>query len=608
MAVNDFQWYVDRLDLASWQSEQPGSRSGFFGCPVHGGSDSLHVTEKNGKALITCFGCGADIFAVTEQLENAPESDEGDAPPVTITRTRGRRVRPSSHRWEASRTEQNGDEGSTPSASTISPLDWMAGRCALTRDELDALDLPLLEEGHYLIFDFPGVDAQKLRGVGEGKKGKDFRWRGGANPPLWPMPDDPGDDIVVCEGEADAICLRASGIEAYSITKGSQGEVPASVWEALRAYGVRTIRLVFDADDAGRKGRATAAEGARSAGLHVLESRVVGILPLAGEKDARDVARRQGYPLALEDDADEDLPVLLSDIDPQLPEPLLLGKLHAQEHTILFGDGGTGKGVIAAWLVAQLTRGKDPKRVLVVDYEMHANLEWRPRVEGFGGDMTRVAILQPTRPIWDISGWLRTQASEYDYVVVDSITYACVGEEVEKSVTATKYTMAVNQIDKPTLSIAHVTKQNADPNHPFGSIFWSNGARVTLAVSRKVAEDAESPRMLRNAKTNQRAPFKTVALGWDWLGNDGPPGCDCNNPPLEQRGMPRHLHEVGAYRSKAECVRALARTLGRMPTEAECDAEMPDEAGNFGGATIPNAFRGHEQDRPVSVTRVARIG
>lgn len=575
MSLHEFAWFVDRLDLARWESNEPGRRSGFFGCPVHGGSDSLHLTEKNGKALAHCFACGADAVQVAEALDGAgdtepdPEPDDeptDDAQTVTI-RKRGRRAR-------AKAPSAAADVGSTPTASTTSPLDWMAARCGLERTVLDALGLPLSEHDGQLVFEFP--TGSKLRGVGEGKAGKSYRWAPGLNPPLWPVPDpvpDGGDDeIVICEGEADAICLRASGYNnAFSITKGSSADVPAAVWDALSHLGYQVVRLVFDADDAGRKGRAAAAEAARDRGLTVLESRIVGIDPLLGEKDARDVVARLGYPLEIEDDADEDLPVLLEDVEAVEPEPLIFDKVHPQEHTILFGDGGTGKGVIAAWFVARMTRMG--MRVLVVDYEYHMNYEWRPRVEGFGGDMKLVAVVQPQRPIWEIAAWLKGQAEPYDYVVVDSVTYACVGEEVEKSVTATKYSMAINMLAKPVLSIAHVTKQDADPNHPFGSIFWSNGARVTIAVSREKPTDPASDRILRNPKTNQRGPFHPVALGWDWLYNDGPPGCTCPLPPSDQKGMPHHLHEKQFLASQNQLIRdawtRLTATLGRVPTSTE---------------------------------------
>lgn len=309
---------------------------------------------------------------------------------------------------------------------------------------------------------------------------------------------------------------------------------------------------------------------------------------------------------------------MLSDVDPREPEPLLMDKLHAQEHTILYGDGGTGKGVIAAWWVAMLTRAGHT--VLVIDYEYHMNYEWRPRVEGFGGDMEMVAVLQPNRPIWDIAGWLRTQASAYDYVVIDSVTYACVGEEVEKSVTATKYSMAINQLMKPVLSIAHVTKQDASPNHPFGSIFWSNGARVTINVSRLRPEDPESPRVLRNMKTNQRGPFRPVQIDWTWLDNDGPPGCEartCRNVPADQVGMPHHLHESPFLASQNAMIRdafdRLRFTLQRDPTATEVtdllNGENPETEFKERSVSVQISkmdLRGHQG--PTIVARASQAG
>lgn len=558
VTMQNFDWYLERLDLASWENEVPGSRSGFFACPVHGGSDSLHVTEKNGKALLKCFACEAtalDITATLEEINGATEE------PIPLSSVKARPV--------ASRTtdpKRQTSRGSSTSVSTtgtpnVKPLTWMAERCAMTRAELDAMRLPLDETDDEVVFEFP--NAQKFRSVGEGKKGKSFRWRGSDIPPLWPAPETPGSDIVICEGEGDAICLRASGLEAYSVTKGAQSSVPSVVWDALRALGVETVHLVYDLDDAGRRGRDASALAARLAGLKVREARVRGIDPLAGETDARSVALRIGYPLELEDDADEDAAVPLASVSTVPPLPAILGRLHPSAHTILFGDGGTGKGVIAAWWIAAMTRDLG-MRVLILDYEQHAQFEWRPRVEIFGGDLDAVFIVQPVRPIWDIAAWVAGQAEQHnaDYMVVDSVAYACVGEEVEKSVTATRYSMAIATIGRPTLSLAHVPKATEDPNHPFGSTFWSNGARVTISVSRQTQDDPFSPRIVRNAKTNQHAPFKTRAIGWDWLGNDKP------GVTVKGKGY-NTLVEKEAYTSAAEAIRASRLIRGRDVTADE---------------------------------------
>ena len=203
----------------------------------------------------------------------------------------------------------------------------------------------------------------------------------------------------------------------------------------------------------------------------------------------------------------------LSDVPTSEPAPLRLGYLDPADHTILFGDGGTGKGVVTAWWVALLSL--QGELVLILDYERHARFEWRPRVEAFGGDLNRVFIVEPTEAIWDVVDELAREVERVSatWLVVDSVGYACIGAEVEKSATAIRYSAAVAQIGLPTASLAHTTKSDADPRHPFGSVFWSNGARMTIGMTGVGRER----RVLTNKKTNQRAPFAPVAIDWDWI-------------------------------------------------------------------------------------------
>lgn len=586
--LKDFDWFLDRLEVARWVSEEPGKRDALTNCPSHGGSDSLHVTEKNGKALVRCFAQQCRYEDIVEALEVGGSVDEPEEKSATQTPARKRR-RVSVGKAQPARPRAGKD-----------PRQWLLERCNLVEVEelLDAARLPLSFTQSEVVFEFP--EARKLRGVGEGKAGKSYRWEGANAPYLWPMPEDPQEEIVVCEGEMDAIVLRLSGHDAYSVTKGSGAEVPQVIWDALRARGVERVVLAYDLDDAGRKGRAKAAEGVRASGMMALPSRPKMIDVLAGEKDARDVAVRLGLPVDLEDDSDEDDSVILEDVTAAPHEPLLLDRLHPQEHTILFGDGGTGKGVIAAWWVARLTRMG--KRVMVVDYEQHAQHEWRPRIERFGGDVSLVRITQPFRPIWDVAGHLRNQVQlhDIDYVVVDSVTYACVGHETESSITAVQYSMAIAMLQVPVLSLAHVTKSDADPNHPFGSAFWSNGARVTIAVSRQSQDDPASPRILRNAKTNQRGPFATVALKWDWLGNVevGHDDRHCRNHCNDGHV---HLDEVPAYRSAADAVRA-ALAMGATTAEQAIELTGRDDI-------TPESFRTTKsRTKAIKVRRVRRGG
>jgi hypothetical protein len=105
--------------------------------------------------------------------------------------------------------------------------------------------------------------------------------------------------------------------------------------------------------------------------------------------------------------------------------------------------------------------------------------------------------------------------------VIDSAAYACGPLDAETSMAARQYSAAVTELGLPVVTLAHVTKANLDPKHPYGSVFWSNGARVTISVSRK-SEAEDAPRVLKNKKTNQRGSFPPVEIDWKWTTELGP--------------------------------------------------------------------------------------
>jgi 5S rRNA maturation endonuclease (ribonuclease M5) len=568
----DFDWWLERVDISEWKNHAPGRREVMAVCPVHGGG-SLHIEEKAGKALVHCFGCDAKYGEIREAAEAGEEAVES-APSVTIGLT-SQRVATGQRASTQAKLKVAPQDVTSATSATKADLEWVAKRCGMTLAELGDLKLPLEPRGQRIAFTFgPGVE--KLRGAAEGKR-KDILWVGGYTPPLWPVPTyGLASEVVVCEGEFDAIVLRAAGYAAYSITGGASNVPSVSAFHTMRNLGVERIHVLFDEDDAGRKGRDAVLEAIREADIETVPSRVVDIQPLMGEKDVRDVALRVGAKNVQIEDAITDEVHTLGDVDAVQPEPLLLDYLHPHEHTILYGDGGTGKGVIAAWWVAQLVAAED-KRVLIVDYEAHAQHEWRPRLEAFLTEMkaeskmsTHVYICQPTKPIWEVGDWLRDMARrvQADYIVVDSVTYACI-KDVEVAETAIKYSGTIARLGLPVLSLGHVTKADANPRHPFGSVYWSNGARVTIAVSRLDNGD----RKLMNFKSNQRSEFKPKGIKWDWVDQqDGPP-----------KKLEFYDLALSAREQYTAMIEEFKKVHGRQPDAKEGDALRPDDvtAGNW---------------------------
>lgn len=216
-------------------------------------------------------------------------------------------------------------------------------------------------------------------------------------------------------------------------------------------------------------------------------------------------------------------PLSLIPRDP--PPPLLLDRLDAQEATILYGNGGAGKGTIAAsWIAGLVTSGH---RVMVVDYEHHPT-EWASRTASLGGveTLTEVVYVSPIDrawqgargAIWDAADDLAELAerTECTYVVVDSAVTACGATNPLDPEAPGQYFGAIARIGLPSLTLAHVTGAG-DLTKPFGSVFWHNLARVTWSASRIGTEGHQVLLQHRKDNNHERQGKTLVTVEW-WEG------------------------------------------------------------------------------------------
>ena len=210
---------------------------------------------------------------------------------------------------------------------------------------------------------------------------------------------------------------------------------------------------------------------------------------------------------------------LLSDVSTAPAPPTLLGRLDPEGATVLFGEGGVGKGIMAASWICGLVAGGH--RVLLIDYEGHP-CEWSRRIHSLGGNPITENVLyvapagpdwHGTRgPLWRQADELRELATDFGatYVVVDSAVPACGGTDPLKPEGAAQYTMGLERIGRPSLTLAHVTKAS-DGRMPFGSAFWHNLSRLTWSLAR----DGETL-VLANRKANNYANLGRHAVTFTW--------------------------------------------------------------------------------------------
>src|SRR6185369_10088670 len=176
----------------------------FAACPVHGGSDSLHVTGKNGKAMVNCFGCSAPYKEIVAAVEASPqgaqdpaedeEPEEASGPTITIGKPKVR--------------------GKVAAAvpAVDDPIGWLADYCGVDRAWLEAeIPVEATTDG-WIAHVWPGVEVLKLRKPNTAER----RWhpKGANGPRLWPLvPDDLPEEVWLVEGETDVIVLRSIGLE-----------------------------------------------------------------------------------------------------------------------------------------------------------------------------------------------------------------------------------------------------------------------------------------------------------------------------------------------------------------------------------------------------------
>ena len=216
--------------------------------------------------------------------------------------------------------------------------------------------------------------------------------------------------------------------------------------------------------------------------------------------------------------------VVLGEISTGPPADLLERRLDPAGHTILYGTGGVGKGVLTCWWIARLVAAGH--RLMIVDYENHGD-EWARRYHGLAGreGSDQVLWVAPLTAawgghrgaIWKQVAELRELAAAFGatYVVIDSIVPACGGSDPMDPGTVALYTGALEYLGIPVLSLAHVTKAD-DLRYPFGSIFWHNLARVTWSLQKDREQLVLTPR-----KSNNYAKQGRTVVTVTWL--DGLP-------------------------------------------------------------------------------------
>ena len=163
----------------------------------------------------------------------------------------------------------------------------------------------------------------------------------------------------------------------------------------------------------------------------------------------------------------------------QAPEDPWLGVVSPQGTTVLYGDGGDGKGWVAAKLAATLKR-----KVAIIDFEMQPS-EWGYRLSRFGATLNDVLYFSPPTTLdrWATEGSARMLKDKgVEFLVIDSAMYASNVDDPYSPNGALAYGRARRRLGNlPALLLAHTT---GGADKVFGSVFWRNESRIVWRLNK----------------------------------------------------------------------------------------------------------------------------
>ena len=231
------------------------------------------------------------------------------------------------------------------------------------------------------------------------------------------------------------------------------------------------------------------------------------------------------------------------------------------EITVLFGDGGAGKSLLALALGVSGVLGHglggpwrvaDVSHVLYLDWESdrqtHAERLWALTA---GLEQTPPgAILHRRllRPLTDELASVKGDVDRHhpDLIVADSLGAAC-GPEPETADAAVRTLMGLRELPATKLVIAHVSKASADQSRsrPFGSVYVNNLARSVIEARRQDdGEDAGSFSLsLYHRKSNYGRLASASALTFEF-GFDNKITVKRTDPDLASAGLQPQILEA----------------------------------------------------------------
>lgn len=227
----------------------------------------------------------------------------------------------------------------------------------------------------------------------------------------------------------------------------------------------------------------------------------------------------------------------LATVPPAPPDAYLIDRfLAGGESTVIYGDGMSGKSLMAISMAICVASGQDlpglrlkgnPGAAVYLDWETRADThsDFVRRISlGHGLSVPRGGIIYRgmSRSLIEDLMTVKQEVDRHDtkLVVIDSMVPAC-GGEPEGSEGVRHFFNALRELAGVTKCIvSHITKAEAEREgipRPFGSVFTTNLARSTWAVRRSMEEESSHLYMaLHHTKVNRGRLFSPMGLAYNF--------------------------------------------------------------------------------------------
>lgn len=193
------------------------------------------------------------------------------------------------------------------------------------------------------------------------------------------------------------------------------------------------------------------------------------------------------------------------------PPAPYMGVIAPEGTTVLYGEGGDGKG----WIAAAMIRGllQSSIKTAILDFENHPS-EWAYRLDRLGVPLHQVVYVQP---VGTMDKWANARAAAMlkdmavDFLVVDSAMYASNIDDPFSPNGAMAFKQARLRLgNMPALLLAHTAK-GADSI--YGSVFWRNEARLTWHLRRE--QTGQRTMLCRKANAYPSLEGKKLSVEFD---------------------------------------------------------------------------------------------